>query len=139
MKTIQDELKELAAILHSNHDGKEEEYQRKFLSIQERYTSKEDSEAIGNFILNGYKELSSEATEIDSMLSLQERIKEMKEIIPISYIARKYFGKSTAWLQQRIYGYKVRGRVYRLSEQDRETLNFALQDISKKIGSLSIP
>lgn len=55
-----------------------------------------------------------------------------------SYIARQYFGKSAAWLQQRIYGYKVRGKVYTLSKKDIETFNFALQDISKKIGSLSI-
>lgn len=131
-------MKELAAILHGNIPDKEEAYQRKFLSIQERYTSEDDRKEIGDFILNEYKGLSAEATEIDRMISLQERIKEMKEIIPISYIARKYFGKSASWLQQRIYGYKVRGRVYTLSEQDKETLNFALQDISKKIGSLSI-
>ena len=67
-----------------------------------------------------------------------EKIKEMKEIVPISYIARNYFGKSTAWLQQRIYGYKVRGRVYTLSEQDRLIFNNAIHDICNKLGSLSI-
>nr|WP_297641501.1 DUF5053 domain-containing protein [uncultured Bacteroides sp.] len=53
-------------------------------------------------------------------------------------IAKKYFGKSTAWLSLRINGSKVRGKVYTLSKKDLETFNFALQDISKLLGSLSI-
>lgn len=138
MKTINDELKELSAILNGNSINKEEEYQQKFLYIQEHYTTETDSEAIADWLLNGYQELATEAETLDRAMTLQEKIKEMKEIVPISYIARNYFGKSTAWLQQRIYGYKVRGRVYTLSEQDRLIFNNAIQDICNKLGSLSI-
>lgn len=138
MKTINDELKELTAIQNGDSINKEEEYQQKFLYIQEHYTTEADSEAIADWLLNGYRELSAEAEELNRMISLQEKIKEMKEIVPISYIARNYFGKSTAWLQQRIYGYKVRGRVYTLSEQDRLIFNNAIHDICNKLGSLSI-
>jgi len=35
--------------------------------------------------------------------------KDTYSLLPISYIAKNYFGKSTAWLQQRINGYKVKG------------------------------
>lgn len=138
MKTINDELKELTAILNGDSTNKEEEYQQKFLYIQEHYTTKTDSEAIADWLLNGYHELAKEAEELNRTIALQEKIKEMKEIVPISYIARNYFGKSTAWLQQRIYGYKVRGRVYTLSEQDRLIFNNAIHDICNKLGSLSI-
>ncbi|WP_297674378.1 DUF5053 domain-containing protein [uncultured Bacteroides sp.] len=138
MKTINDELKELSAILNGDSINKEEEYQQKFLYIQEHYTTETDSEAIADWLLNGYQELATEAETLDRAMTLQEKIKEMKEIVPISYIARNYFGKSTAWLQQRIYGYKVRGRVYTLSEQDRLIFNNAIQDICNKLGSLSI-
>ena len=138
MKTINDELKELSAILNGDSINKEEEYQQKFLYIQEHYTTETDSEAIADWLLNWYQELATEAETLDRAMTLQEKIKEMKEIVPISYIARNYFGKSTAWLQQRIYGYKVRGRVYTLSEQDRLIFNNAIQDICNKLGSLSI-
>lgn len=138
MKTINDELKELSAIFNGDSINKEEEYQQKFLYIQEHYTTETDSEAIADWLLNGYQELATEAETLDRAMTLQEKIKEMKEIVPISYIARNYFGKSTAWLQQRIYGYKVRGRVYTLSEQDRLIFNNAIQDICNKLGSLSI-
>lgn len=97
MKTINDELKELTAILNGDSTNKEEEYQQKFLYIQEHYTTKADSEAIADWLLNGYHELAKEAEELNRTIALQEKIKEMKEIVPISYIARNYFGKSTAW------------------------------------------
>ena len=44
------------------------------------------------------------------------------------------------YLEQRAAedGYKVRGRVYTLSEQDRLIFNNAIHDICNKLGSLSM-
>ena len=130
MSDIKKELKELEEIMHSTDEDREQKFEKKFLYIREHYTSEEDNEAIYNFTLNGYKQINNELE--------NNQIKSVKEIIPVSYIARNYFGKSAAWLQQRLYGYKVRGKVYTLNEKDIKTLNLALQDISKKIGSLTI-
>ena len=138
MKTIHDELKELRELFNNMTPEKEEEYKARFLSIQERYTTPEDAEAIGDFILGNFKYMNQEIEDLDRMITIQEQLAKDKEIIPIAYIARTYFGKSTAWLQQRLYGYKVRGKVYKLSDKDLNTFNNALQDISKRIGSLVI-
>ena len=138
MKTIHDELKELQDLFKNMTPEKEEEYKARFLSIQERYTSPEDAEAIGDFIMDNFKYMNQEIEELDRMITIQEQLAKDKEIIPIAYIARTYFGKSTAWLQQRLYGYKVRGKVYKLSEKDLNIFNNAWQDISKRIGSLVI-
>ena len=138
MKRLKEELDELREIFRNITPETEEEYQTKFLSIQERYTSPEDVEAINDFMMSLYKVMDEKIEEVDRLLTIQEQLKPFKEILPMSYIARTYFGKSSAWLQQRIYGYKVRGKVYTLSEKDINTLNYAIQDISKKIGSLSI-
>lgn len=138
MKTIHDELNELRELLFNITPETEAEYQKRFLSIQERYTSPEDAEIIGDFILGNYKQLNQELEELDKQVTIQEQLAKEKEIIPIAYIARTYFGKSTAWLQQRLYGYKVRGKVYKLSDRDLCTFNNALQDISRRIGSIVI-
>lgn len=138
MKGLKEELDELREIFRNITPETEEEYKKRFLSIQEQYTSPEDVEAINEFMMSLYKVMDENIEEVDRLLTIQEQLKPYKEILPMSYIARTYFGKSSAWLQQRIYGYKVRGKVYTLSEKDIDTLNFALQDISKKIGSLSI-
>lgn len=65
-------------------------------------------------------------------------MKEIADIVPISYIAKNYFGKSRAWLYQRINGYRVRGHVYTLNDNELETFNRALKEIGNKIGSLSV-
>lgn len=75
---------------------------------------------------------------LDKSITIREQIKEIIDLIPVSYIAKTYFGKSRSWLYQRINGYKVRGRVYSLNEKEVETFNRALKDISNKIGSLSV-
>lgn len=138
MKGLKEELDELREIFRNITPETEEEYKKRFLSIQEQYTSSEEVEAINEFMMSLYKVMDEKVEEVERLLTIQEQLRPFKEILPMSYIARTYFGKSSAWLQQRIYGYKVRGKVYTLSEKDIDTLNFALQDISKKIGSLSI-
>ena len=56
----------------------------------------------------------------------------------MSYIAKHYFGKSSAWLSQRINGTLVRGKAYTLNDEQKRIFNNALQDISSRIGSLHL-
>ena len=106
--------------------------------INATYTAEEDREAIGDFLLDSYKKMNTEADDLLRQAEKAQELRKMKEIIPVSYIARHYFGKSAAWLQQRLYGYKVRGRVYTLSPEDRHKFDNALQDIANQIRSFSI-
>lgn len=138
MKTLQEELKELGAIMNATTDENDTRYQEKFLYIKEIYTTSEDAEAIADFMLSRFDSLNNKVEEFKKQLSIQEQFEQVKDIVSVSYIAKNYFGKSAAWLQQRIYGYKVRGKVYSLSNEDVNTFNHALQDISKRIGSLQI-
>ena len=71
-------------------------------------------------------------------IKLQAALIINKEIIPFSYIAKNYFHKSKAWLYQRLNGNNINGKPVRLTEKETEVFNFALQDISKKIGSICI-
>lgn len=72
------------------------------------------------------------------VLTVKEQLKEVSEIVSMKYIAEHYFNKSAAWLSQRINGTSVRGQVYGLKEKDIETLNYALHDIGKKLGSFTL-
>lgn len=135
MKNVIAELKKLNTLLKA---GKEEEYKKEFNRIQEEYTTSEDKSKIADFIINGFQEIDEELHLLDKRISIQEQLEPVKEIVSLSYIAKNYFGKSAAWLQQRIYGYKVRGKVYTLSSKDIDILNAAIQDISKKLGGIII-
>lgn len=57
------------------------------------------------------------------------------KLIPWSYIAREYFHKTPGWLQQRINGQPVRGKVYTLNNEQKAVLGRALSEICSKIGS----
>ena len=67
---------------------------------------------------------------------LRRRMNEkVYKLTPWGYIAKEYFGKSSAWLSQRINGTPVRGQVYTLNAEQKETLNRALQEVGALIGS----
>ena len=64
--------------------------------------------------------------------------RETYRLLPLSYIAEHYFGKSVAWLSQRLNGTLVRGRSYTLNEEQKKIFNDATQDISLRIGSIHL-
>lgn len=108
------------------------------VDMKARYTSPEDKETIRKHLLGELAGIKSEMADINKELTVKEQLKDISEVVSLSYIAKKYFGKSRAWLYQRINGNPVRGQVYKLSPEEIDTLNFALRDIGNKLGSLSI-
>jgi hypothetical protein len=70
--------------------------------------------------------------------TVKEQLKDVSEFISLSYIAKNYFNKSRTWIYQRINNHEVNGRPVYFTQQEVNTLNFALEDISHKIGSLKI-
>ena len=86
-----------------------------------------------DFLEDGVAEVGTEIADIRRQID-----DEQYRLLPISYIARKYFGKSHAWLSQRINGTKVRGRVYTLNAEQKQIFNNAMQDLSRFYGSFRI-
>lgn len=115
-----------------------EELDAHLLRMKERYTSHEEQEIIKQHILGEADEIRKDMKEMEKCLTIREQIKDVIHLVPLSYIAKTYFGKSRAWLYQRINGYKVKGKVYTLNEKEIEVFNQALKDIGEKIGSLSV-
>ena len=75
----------------------------------------------------------------DDIADIKRQISEEDyKLLPISYIAKNYFGKSSSWLYQRINGTNVRGRTYTLNVEQKKVFNSALKEIGEKIASLSI-
>nr|DAQ36127.1 MAG TPA: protein of unknown function (DUF5053) [Caudoviricetes sp.] len=102
------------------------------LSEQEKYISQ-----IKNGIDNTITEANKWCDRADEIL-LRERLGELPEVISFSYIAKKYFGKSRNWLYQRINGYTVNGKKARFTENEFQTFQNALKDISVMINQTSL-
>lgn len=91
---------------------------------------RDDAKAFVNAKLEG---IESDVAALRSRISDEDY-----RLLPLSYIAKKYFGKSSAWLSQRLNGTLVRGKAYTLNDEQKRIFNEALQDISLRIGSLHL-
>ena len=85
------------------------------------------------FMEEGVTEVGAEIADIRRQIDDEDY-----RLLPLSYIAHKYFGKSHAWLSQRINGTKVRGHVYTLNDEQKQVFNNAMQDLSKFYGSFRL-
>ena len=69
---------------------------------------------------------------------LRDKLGEIPEVISLSYIAKKYFGKSRNWLYQRINGYLVNGKPARFTDEERTKFVAAINDISDMLKKTSL-
>ena len=75
----------------------------------------------------------------DNVEALRKQIEaEDYKLLPLRYIAQNYFGKSAAWLSQRLNGSEVRGHVYTLNAEQKGIFNRAVKEIGQRIGSLQL-
>jgi hypothetical protein len=68
----------------------------------------------------------------------REQLQDVLPVLSISNIAKVYFKKTPNWFYQRLNGNKVNGKAVKFTKSELNTLNFALKDISKRVGSISI-
>ena len=106
--------------------------------IQGMNLSDNDKAFVNEAVMQMLDGIGNELNEVNKELDTIQAIKSISDMISFKYIAETYFKKSKAWFSQRLNGNKVHGKVCRFTDEELNTLRFALQDISKKIGSLSI-
>ncbi len=102
------------------------------------YTSAEDKTLISEYVMLMLDDIGKDLNEVNGELDTLEAIRSISNMISFNYIAKTYFKKSKSWFSQRLNGNMVHGKRCGFNDDELRTLRFALQDISKKIGSLSI-
>lgn len=131
--TLKEELQTLKPLLGTDSP----EFYDQMKDIAARYTSDDDKKVISEFVSERLQEVDKKIDSIEEN-AIKLQLQEVAEIVSLSYLAKKYFNKSRSWLYQRLNGNIVNGKPARFTEEELVTFNNALQDISKKIGSLSI-
>lgn len=125
-------IKELG-VLMTKMDAKSAERRDEIAAWFKEHNTPENTALLDEFLDNGLSNLQVEVDDIRHMIDDEDY-----RLLPLSYIARKYFGKSQSWLSQRINGTRVRGRVYTLNAEQKETFNHAMQDLSDFFGSFRL-
>lgn len=125
-------LKEYAS-LAGREDAKSEARKAEILSYIKTHANDADREEGKAFIGQKMEQIK------DNVEVLRKQIEtEDYKLLPLRYIAEVYFGKSAAWLSQRLNGSEVRGHVYTLSTEQKNIFNQAVQEIGKRISSLQL-
>jgi hypothetical protein len=82
-----------------------------------------------------------------SLIAIKERLDEINmrldmgdgaNAISLSYISKAYFGKSKAWLYQRLNGHKVNGKPAQFTDEERKRFVEALHDLSRRIEDTAL-
>lgn len=131
---IQEELKKLEAMMS---DGLTDENMAQIEQIKAMATTPEDEAAIEEFIARQLEDIEEDVAEMEEM-TYRLQMGEVLEIVNLSYIAKKYFGRTQSWLSQRINGCIVNGKKATFTESEINTLNSALSDIANILGSHSV-
>lgn len=71
-------------------------------------------------------------------INMKEKLMEIQDIISLSYIAKRYFGKDKSWIYQRINGTCVNGKPAAFTNEELDILSNALKDIGTKISDTSL-
>lgn len=131
---MKDLKKDLAELKKLSGDA----FMKKAAEMKKIYTSLEEVAEIHRFINLGFDEIEKELSDVKDEVLVRQQLGEVAKFINLSYIAEHYFNKSRSWLSQRINGHIVGGKPRYLSEKEKETLNFALKDLSEKLRSLIV-
>ena len=83
---------------------------------------------------DGMRQLVDEADE----MIFRAKLGDLPEALSLSYIAKKYFGKSRGWLMQKVNGNKVNGKVAAFTDDERLKFRRALQDLSEKMSAVAM-
>lgn len=132
MDNINSIFNELKSLMGKTDKASGERRDEISLWLKENSANEEVKEAYNRFMTEGLAEVKS------GVDKLREQIDSRYDLLPISYIAQHYFGKSKAWLYQRLNGNKVRGKVYTLNDEQKNIFNSAVKDIARQIGSVQL-
>lgn len=118
-----------------------EELDKALVAIRNKYTSPEERCAIAEYMDSRLDDIEAHLDALEEAadaLTAKEQLGELYDIIPLAYIAEKYFKRSRSWLYQRLNGYKVNGKVCSFNADEKATFNLAIRELTEKIGSAQL-
>ena len=127
-------MSEYESLIGSDKPG-DERRKEEIIKLLESTDSPEQRKMVDEMARRSMEQVGEELKEIEREVLRGKMDEKVYKLTPWGYIAKEYFGKSAAWLSQRINGTPVRGQVYTLNAEQKETLNRALSEVGALIGS----
>ncbi|NDV59285.1 DUF5053 domain-containing protein [Bacteroides sp. 519] len=93
-----------------------------------------DGKAFTLAFIQGAKEAKEELERIQETIRIKKSLEAINDFTSMSYIAKKYFGKTRHWLYQRINGSLINGKTTSFTPEEKQKLSNALKELSLKIN-----
>lgn len=126
---------ELKELWKNSDEAHRVEIDKEISALLESMSAEDDGKLLEGVKLD-FAHIHNDLKDIHQEL-LRDKMKEILPAISVSYIARKYFGKSSSWFYQRLNGNKVNGKEANFTPNELNTLSAALNDIGKKLSAMS--
>ncbi len=120
--------------LKSRYVNSKNESERKAVMAEIKKSCDNDAITVANIAVEQIKETIEEARE----LAVRKQMEEILPMTSLAYIAKTYFNRSRQWLYQRVNGLSVNGKPAQFTKEELATLNFALQDMGRKLSQTVI-
>jgi hypothetical protein len=114
----------------------QEKFQKHYLYVCDKFPG--EKEQIDNYLASIIDESIKRIDDFIEEAKVKMQLMEITEIVSLSYIAKNYFHRTRTWLYQKINGNIINGKPATFTKEEINTLNYAIQDISKKLGSTVI-
>ncbi|MCL1942435.1 MAG: DUF5053 domain-containing protein [Candidatus Azobacteroides sp.] len=85
-----------------------------------------------------FKRMHNEISDMNKTLNVRDALADVLPFISVSHLSKQYFGKSASWFYQRMNGNIVHGKPAKFLPEEVEKLNYAIKDISTKLGAVCI-
>lgn len=93
----------------------------------------EEKKEAGAYLLEAMKNRNRKRTDVDTRTMLDE----IKQAVSMAYIAEKYFGKTRAWMNQRINNTTVNGKPTAFTNEELKILADSFSDLASRLSALS--
>jgi hypothetical protein len=131
-------IKQLMLQMSNASSEQEAKHVEDEIKLQFSLLSDAEKKVVQKEFLEGLDEKLEEADKLIKKIDIAIEISEVSKYISLSKIASDYFGKSKEWLYQRIKGYTVNGKPATFTNEERQKLSSALQNISRMAYETSL-
>lgn len=98
----------------------------------------EEAQLLADIMLECVNQDIEKADALIMQVQLRKILEKIYDAVSWSYIAKKYFGKSRSWLNQRINSFLVNGKEAQFTSEELNRLQQALLDLSGDIKNTAL-
>jgi hypothetical protein len=131
---------DIITVLSEYHQASESEKRKIELRLEKEFSALPDAEQaeVQKIFLASLDRKTAEVQALIRETNLKLELENVSRYVSMSYIAQQFFGKSRQWLNNRIKGNLVNGKVARFSADELNCLSSALLQLSREINNTAL-